>query len=427
VNIAYQVLGNGPLDLVFVMGWISHLEYFWLEPDFAYFLRRLASFSRLILIDKRGTGLSDRVPLHQLPTLEQRMDDVRAVLEAVGSKRAALCGVSEGGPMSALFAATYPERTAALIMIGTYAKRVWAPDYPWAPTTEERAHFFEEIEQHWGGPVGLEERAPSKIDDQQFRDWWATYLRMGASPGAVVALTKMNAEVDVRHVLPSIRVPVLVIHRAGDRCLKVEEGRYVASLIPGAKYVELPGDDHLPFVGDKDAIVDEIEEFLTGARHTLVPERVLATILFVQFDGRKTHGDDLLKRFQAHIKKEISWFRGREIDGANEGPLATFDGPARAIRCACAITEYATRLGIEVRAGLHTGECDLLQEDRVGGVTVEIGRRVRDHAAVREVWVSHTVKDLIAGSGISFEDRGSHSFKEMPGSWRLFKVKCESC
>ncbi|HEY7784963.1 MAG TPA: alpha/beta fold hydrolase, partial [Pyrinomonadaceae bacterium] len=392
VNIAYQVLGNGPLDLVFVMGWISHLEYFWLEPDFAYFLRRLASFSRLILIDKRGTGLSDRVPLHQLPTLEQRMDDVRAVLEAVGSKRAALCGVSEGGPMSALFAATYPERTAALIMIGTYAKRVWAPDYPWAPTTEERAHFFEEIEQHWGGPVGLEERAPSKIDDQQFRDWWATYLRMGASPGAVVALTRMNAEVDVRHVLPSIRVPVLVIHRAGDRCLKVEEGRYVASLIPGAKYVELPGDDHLPFVGDKDAIVDEIEEFLTGARHTLVPERVLATLLFVQFDGRKTHGDDLLKRFQAHIKKEISWFRGREIDGANEGPLATFDGPARAIRCACAITEYATRLGIEVRAGLHTGECDLLQEDRVGGVTVEIGRRVRDHAAVREVWVSHTVK-----------------------------------
>jgi pimeloyl-ACP methyl ester carboxylesterase len=427
VNIAYQVLGNGPLDLVFVMGWISHLEYFWLEPDFAYFLRRLASFSRLILIDKRGTGLSDRVPLHQLPTLEQRMDDVRAVLEAVGSKRAALCGVSEGGPMSALFAATYPERTAALIMIGTYAKRVWAPDYPWAPTTEERAHFFEEIEQHWGGPVGLEERAPSKIDDQQFRDWWATYLRMGASPGAVVALTRMNAEVDVRHVLPSIRVPVLVIHRAGDRCLKVEEGRYVASLIPGAKYVELPGDDHLPFVGDKDAIVDEIEEFLTGARHTLVPERVLATLLFVQFDGRKTHGDDLLKRFQAHIKKEISWFRGRKIDGANEGPLATFDGPARAIRCACAITEYATRLGIEVRAGLHTGECDLLQEDRVGGVTVEIGRRVRDHAAVREVWVSHTVKDLIAGSGISFEDRGSHSFKEMPGSWRLFKVKCESC
>lgn len=427
VNIAYQVLGNGPLDLVFVMGWISHLEYFWLEPDFAYFLRRLASFSRLILIDKRGTGLSDRVPLHQLPTLEQRMDDVRAVLEAVGSKRSALCGVSEGGPMSALFAATYPERTAALIMIGTYAKRVWAPDYPWAPTTEERAHFFEEIEQHWGGPVGLEDRAPSKIDDQQFRDWWATYLRMGASPGAVVALTKMNAEVDVRHVLPSIRVPVLVIHRAGDRCLKVEEGRYVASLIPGAKYVELPGDDHLPFVGDKDAIVDEIEEFLTGARHTLVPERVLATLLFVRFDGRKTHSDDLLRRFHVHIKKEISWFRGREIDGANEGPLATFDGPARAIRCACAITEYATRLGIEVRAGLHTGECDLLEEDRVGGVTVEIGRRVRDHAAVREVWVSHTVKDLIAGSGISFEDRGSHSFKEMPGSWRLFKVKCESC
>ncbi len=427
VNIAYQVLGNGPLDLVFVMGWISHLEYFWLEPGFAYFLRRLASFSRLILIDKRGTGLSDRVPLPQLPTLEQRMDDVRAVLEAVGSTRAALCGVSEGGPMSALFAATYPERTAALIMIGTYAKRVWAPDYPWAPTTEQRARFFEEIEQHWGGPVGLEERAPSKVDDQHFRDWWATYLRMGASPGAAVALTKMNAEVDVRHVLPSIRVPVLVIHRVGDQCLKVEEGRYVASLIPGARYVELPGDDHLPFVGDKDAIVDEIEEFLTGARHTLTPERVLTTLLFVHFDGPGTHENNLLERFAEHIKKEIAWYRGREIDGANEGPLATFDGPARAIRCACAIVEYASRLGIDVRAGLHTGECDLLEEDHVGGITVEIGRRIRDHASAKEVWVSHTVKDLVAGSGISFEDRGDQSFEGIPGSWRLFRVKCESC
>ena len=260
VNIAYQVVGDAPLDLVFVMGWVSHLEYFWREPSFARFLLRLASFSRLILFDKRGTGLSDRVPINELPTLEQRMDDVRAVMDAVGSERAALCGVSEGGPMCSLFAATYPEKTLALVMIGTYAKRIWARDYPWAPTTEERQHFFEEMREHWGGPVGLEERAPTVAHDPQFRSWWATYLRMGASPGAALALTQMNAEIDVRHVLPSIRVPTLVIHRTEDRCLKVEEGRYVADRIPGAKYVELPGHDHLPFVGDQDAILDEVEE-----------------------------------------------------------------------------------------------------------------------------------------------------------------------
>lgn len=434
VNIAYQVVGNGPLDLVFVMGWISHLEYFWRESNFSAFLRRLASFSRLILFDKRGTGLSDRVPLDELPTLEQRMDDVRAVLEAVGSKRAALCGVSEGGPMSALFAATYPERTAALIMIGTYAKRIWDPDYPWAPTAQQRAQFFAEMQQNWGGPIGIEERAPSKANDPKFRDWWATYLRMGASPGAAVALTKMNAEVDVRHVLPTIRVPVLVIHRAGDLCLKVEEGRYVASLIPGAKYVELPGNDHLPFVGDKVAILDEIEEFLTGARHHVEPERVLATVLFTHVVAPVRKGDheeqnqtNMFERFRAYIKKELAWFRGRELYTGDDGPLATFDGPARAIRCACTIAEYASRLGIEVCTSLHTGECDLLGDNRVGGLTVGIGRQIRDHARAGEVLVSHTVKDLIAGSGIHFEERGEQIFEDIPGRWRLYKVECGSC
>jgi DNA-binding winged helix-turn-helix (wHTH) protein/pimeloyl-ACP methyl ester carboxylesterase len=235
LNIAYQVIGDAPLDLVFVMGWVSHLEYFWREPSFARFLLRLASFSRLILFDKRGTGLSDRVPINELPTLEQRMDDVRAVMDAVGSERAALCGVSEGGPLCSLFAATYPEKTIALVMIGTYAKRIRDAEYPWAPTAEERAHFFEEIRAHWGGPVGIEERAPTMADDPQFREWWATYLRMGASPGAALALTQMNAEIDVRHVLPSVHVPTLVLHRAQDQCLKVEEGRYVAERIPGAR------------------------------------------------------------------------------------------------------------------------------------------------------------------------------------------------
>ena len=267
VNIAYQVIGDAPLDLVFVMGWVSHLEYFWREPSFARFLLRLASFSRLILFDKRGTGLSDRVPINQLPTLEQRMDDVRAVMDAVGSERAALCGVSEGGPMCSLFAATYPEKTLALVMIGTYAKRIRDAEYPWGPTAEQREQFFEVMRKQWGGPVGIDERAPSVASDPQFRDWWATYLRMGASPGAAVALTQMNAEIDVRNVLPSIRVPSLVIHRTEDQCLKVEEGRFVADRIPGAKFVELPGDDHLPFVGDQDAILDEVEEFLTGVRH----------------------------------------------------------------------------------------------------------------------------------------------------------------
>ncbi|MBC7929845.1 MAG: alpha/beta fold hydrolase, partial [Rubrivivax sp.] len=331
VNIAYQTLGNAPLDLVFVMGWVSHLEYFWKEPRFARFLRRLASFSRLILFDKRGTGLSDRVPLNQLPTLEQRMDDVRAVLDAVGSERAALCGVSEGGPMSALFAATYPDKTSALVMIGTYAKRVRDDDYPWAPTVEEREKFFEEMREHWGGPVGVEERAPSAANDPRFRDWWAEYLRMGASPGAALALTKMNAEIDVRQVLPTVRVPTLVIHREGDLCLKVEEGRYVAAAIPGARYVELPGEDHLPFVGDQDAILDEVEEFLTGVRHTPEPDRVLATVLFVSIADSPARAaelgearwQDLLARLRAHVRKEVEWFRGREVDMTGAGALAT--------------------------------------------------------------------------------------------------------
>jgi DNA-binding winged helix-turn-helix (wHTH) protein/pimeloyl-ACP methyl ester carboxylesterase len=430
VNIAYQVIGDAPLDLVFVMGWVSHLEYFWREPSFARFLSRLASFSRLILFDKRGTGLSDRVPINKLPTLEQRMDDVRAVMDAVGSERAALIGVSEGGPMCSLFAATYPEKTLALVMIGTYAKRVRDAEYPWAPTVEERKHFFEEIRQHWGGPVGLEERAPTVAHDPRFREWWATYLRMGASPGAALALTQMNAEIDVRHVLPSVHVPTLVIHRADDQCLKVEEGRYVARRIPGARYVELPGRDHLPFVGDQDAILDEVEEFLTGARHTHEPDRVLATVLFTRIVDKQERAarvgagrwQGLVQGLRAYVHKEIEWFRGREIDMVGDRPLAIFDGPARAVRCAYAIVEYASRLGVEMRAGLHTGECDVV-DGKVGGVAPEIGVRVANKAAAGEVLVSNTVKDLVAGSGIRFEDRGAHTLGRVLGEWRLFGVR----
>jgi pimeloyl-ACP methyl ester carboxylesterase/DNA-binding winged helix-turn-helix (wHTH) protein len=262
VNIAYQVVGSGPIDLVFVMGWVSHLEYFWNEPSFAGFLTRLASMARLILFDKRGTGLSDPVPISELPTLEQRVTDVQAVMEAAGSRRAVLMGVSEGGPLCALFAATHPEMTEALVMIGSYARRLWAPDYPWGPTAEERDRFCQSIIDEWGGPVGIDERAPSRALDPEFRAWWASYLRMGSSPGAAVALTRMNAEVDIRAVLPEIRVPALVIHRTGDRLLKIEEGRYLASLIPGATMVELPGEDHLPFVGDQIGLVTAISQFL---------------------------------------------------------------------------------------------------------------------------------------------------------------------
>jgi len=427
-NIAYQVVGDGPLDLLFVMGWVSHLEYFWAEPSFARFLTRLSSFSRLILFDKRGTGLSDRVPLNQLPTLEQRMEDVHAVLNAVGSDRAALCGVSEGGPMCSLFAATYPQRTTALAMIGTYARRIWEPEYPWAPTNEERAHFFEEIRTGWGGPVGLDERAPSVARDSAFCEWWATYLRMGASPNAALALTQMNAEIDVRPVLPSIRVPTLVIHRTGDLCLKVEEGRYVAEHIPGAKFVELPGVDHLPFVGDQDAILDEIEEFLTGVRHQPSHDTVLATVLFVapakvvepHLSAERRH--ELLERHFSHTRRELELYKGRAIERIEDSFMAIFDGPARAIRCASAISDFARRSGVQVQVGLHTGECDLIGE-KVSGLAVELGKRLAEFASAGEVLVSRTVKDLVAGSGLRFRDQGVQALGDEFGEWQLFTVE----
>jgi serine/threonine protein kinase/DNA-binding winged helix-turn-helix (wHTH) protein/class 3 adenylate cyclase/alpha-beta hydrolase superfamily lysophospholipase len=433
VNIAYQVVGDAPLDLVFVMGWVSHLEYFWSEPSFARFLRRLASFARVILFDKRGTGLSDRVPLDQLPTLEQRMDDVRAVMDAVGSKRAVLCGVSEGGPMCSLFAATYPEKTLALVMIGCYARRLKGEGYPWGPTEADRELFFEEIREHWGKPVGLEERAPSVARDPHFRDWWAAYLRYGASPNAAVALTRMNTEIDIRKILPTVQSPTLVIHRTGDACLKVEEGRYLAENIPGAKFVELPGVDHLPFVGDQDAILDEVEEFLTGMRHAPEFDRVLATVLVARVEGTDDAAEangssmdpaqrELLNRLQTFVRKEVETFKGRAIEITDERTLATFDGPARAIRAACAISDSARRLGVRLKTGLHTGECDSLG-DQVRGLAVDLADQVSAQSNFGEVLVSSTVKDLVAGSGIRFHERGVFSPLENLGELKLFGVE----
>lgn len=427
VNIAFQVVGQGPRDLVLVPGWVSNLEVFWEEPSMVRFLKRLASFSRLILFDKRGTGLSDRVA--DMPTLEVRMDDVRAVMDAVGAEQAALFGYSEGGPMCALFAATHPGRASALIMLGSYARRTWAPDYPCGPPEEEWEQWVEATTREWGGPVGLDQRAPSMAHDERFREWWARCLRLSASPAANRALLKMNGQIDVRHVLPAIRVPTLVLHNVGDRAIPVEGSRYMAERIPGAKYVELPGIDHVPWVGNSDAIVDEIEEFLTGVRHGLEPDRVLATVLFADIVGSTERavqlGDrrwaELLEQYRAGVRQELARSRGREIDTAGDGFLAAFDGPARAIHCARQVTEGVRPLGLEIRAGLHTGECEVVG-DKLGGVAVHIGARVAAVAGPGEVLVSRTVKDLVAGSGIQFESRGSHVLKGVPGEWELFAV-----
>jgi pimeloyl-ACP methyl ester carboxylesterase len=430
VNIAYQVVGDAPRDLVLVPGWVSNIEVLWEEAACARFLERLASFTRLILFDKRGTGLSDRVA--DLPNLETRMDDVRAVMDTVGSERAALLGYSEGGPMCALFAATYPARTTALVTAGSYARRTWAPDYPWAIRLEQHRQFMERCQHEWGGPVGLDERWPSAAKDERVRQWWARLLRMGASPGANLALLQMNAEMDVRHVLPAIRVPTLVLHSIGDRTLDVHGSRFIAEQIPGAKLVELPGGDHLPWGEDADAILDEIEEFLTGVRHGPEPDRVLATVLFTDIVGSTEKaaalGDrrwrDLLEGHHDLVRRELGRFRGREIDTSGDGFLATFDGPARAVRCASAIASGVPALGLAVRAGLHTGEVEL-RNDKVSGLAVHIGARVAAAAGPGEVLVSRTVKDLVAGSGLRFQDRGLQTLKGVPGEWHLFALEAE--
>ena len=429
VDIAYQVIGDGPRDLVFVQGWVSNIEYLWHEPTLARFLRRLASFSRLILFDKRGTGLSDRVAIDELPTLEQRMDDVRAVMDAAGIERAALLGVSEGGPMCILFAATYPERTDALVMMGAYARRLWAPDYTCGATAEEYEGFLQSIREGWGGPVGIEVRAPSMLNDEQFRARWATYLRMSASPGAAYALTRMNGEIDVRHALPAVGVPTLIVHRLGDQSLPVEGSRYMADRISGAKLVELPGEDHLPWVGDQDGVLDEVEGFLTGVRRGADPDRVLATVLFtdvVRSTERAAElGDkrwsELLASHHMAVRNELSHWRGTEIDTTGDGFLATFDGPARAVRCACAARDAVHELGLDIRAGLHTGEYEIFGPS-IAGLTVHTGARIAALARPGEVLVSSAVKDLVAGSGIEFEDRGERQLKGVPDRWHVYSA-----
>jgi len=431
-HIAYQVIGGGSLDLVFVHGWISHIEHLWEEPSIARFLRRLASFSRLILLDKRGTGLSDPVALDELPTLEQRMDDVRAVMDAAGSERAALLGTSEAGALNLLFAATYPERTAALILLNSYARLAWSADYPFGIPADAAEGLLKGIEEGWGKGVAFEALVASQANNEPMRRWWARYQRLAASPGTAVTLLRRAFDTDARAVLPMIAVPTLILHRAGDPFSGPEHGRYLAQHIPGARYVELAGSDHLFFAEDADPLLDEIQEFLTGVRETGEADRVLATVLFVDIVGSTEEavrlGDrrwrDLLDSYYRAVRAELGRFRGREIDTAGDGLFAMFDGPARAIRCACAIRDAIRQLGLAVRVGVHTGECEVIGP-KIGGLAVHIGARVTAAAGADDVLVSSTVKDLVAGSGLRFEDRGTHALKGVPGEWRLFAVASE--
>ncbi len=428
MHIAYQVVGDGPFDLVFVPGFVSNVEHYWEMPVVPRMLNRLASFSRLILFDKRGTGLSD--PVIEVPSIEQRVQDLMAVMAAAGSERAALWGISEGGPTCIHFAAHHPDRTTALVLYGTTARFSVAPDYALGFSREALDNLLDALETTWGEGALANLFAPNFASDEAFLATWGRYQRTGASPSMARALISALWEIDVRGDLPRIQVPTLILHRVGELMLSVSHARYMAERIPDAKLVELPGEDHLLFVGDVDAIVDEMEEFLTGTRMGAEPDRVLATVLFTDIAGstEKAHalGDrawrDLLDRHHAVVRRELERFRGREVDTSGDGFLARFDSPAAAIRCAQAIREGVRGISLEVRAGVHTGECEVIGE-KLGGIAVHIGARVMSLAGAGEVCVSSTVKDLVAGSDLRFADRGAHTLKGVPGEWRLYAVE----
>jgi class 3 adenylate cyclase len=422
VRIAYQVFGSGPFDLVLVPGFISNLDHYWDDDRLAHILNRLSSFCRVIIFDKRGTGLSDRVG--DLPTLEERMDDMRAVMEAAGSESASVFGISEGGAMCLLFAATYPERCRSLVLYASYAhffSSVLAPD--------AFEGFLSQIDKTWGSGASVTAFAPSRASDERFRQWWARFERVGASPSAVLALMRMNSEIDVRHVLPAIRTPTLVLHRTGDKRVKIEGGRELAAQIPDAKLVELTGEDHLLWAGDVDQIVDEMEEFLTGSRGHVEPDRVLATVMFTDIvDSTKRAaalGDlawrSLLDRHDRLVRGEIARHRGREVKTLGDGFMATFDGPARAVRCAKAIVDTMPSIELAARSGVHTGEVEFAEND-LRGIAVHVAARISALAEGGEVLVSSTVRDLVAGSNLRFADRGFQNLKGLEDEVRLFAV-----
>ena len=430
VHIAYQVLGGGDVDLVFVMGWLTNLETYWELPGYRRFMQRLAGFTRLILFDKRGMGLSDRTVTG---TLEERMDDVRAVMDAVGSQRAVLLGVSEGAPLSMVFAATHPERTAGLIFVGGEVKEILEDDWPWGASTRENYEAsldgISSGETEWG-KVTRVWFAPSRENDPAVINWLSRLLRSSASPAAAVAFMRLGSEIDVRHVAPSIHVPTLVLHTPEDPVVPYEQGRWLAEQIEGAHFVELAGKDHVPWFDVADQVVTEVRDFLTGFREALEPEKVLTTVLFTDIvgstDRARELGDSqwtaLLEQHHATVRTVLAQYRGREIDTTGDGFLAGFDGPARGIRCAQGILEALGRIGIEARAGLHTGEVEMVG-DNIAGIAVHIGARVAALAGPREVLVSSTVRDLVAGSGIEFEDRGLHELKGLDEPRRLFAAR----
>ena len=424
-HIAYQVFGQGEIDLVFVPGFVSNIEHYWEMPRVPELLQRLGSFARVVLFDKRGTGLSD--PVAEPPPLEQRMDDMQAVMDAAGVERAALFGISEGGPASILFAATYPNRTTALVLYGSTPRFRTDDDISWGATDEQMQLLLDQISERWGEGALLSTFAPSAVEDPGMDEVWSRFQRAGASPAMARSVISALFEIDVRDILPTIQVPTLILHRTGDRIAPIEGARLMAEKIPGARMIEFEGDDHVPFTGDFNPVVDEMEEFLTGTRQVRPLDRVLATVMFtdiVDSTRRAAAAGDrgwraLLERHDELTRRQLDRFRGREIKTLGDGFLATFDGPARAIECACAIRDGVSPLGLEVRAGLHTGECELAGDD-VRGMAVNIGARIGALAQPNEVLVSGTVKDLVVGADLDFRDRGEHELKGVPGTWRLF-------
>ena len=426
MHVAYQVFGEGDLDLVLVTGFVTHIELIWEHEPAARLLQSLGSFARVIQFDRRGAGLSD--PVATAPTLEERMDDVRAVMDAAGSERAALVGVSEGVPMSIMFAATYPERVQSMVLIGGMARSTYADDYPWPLPVEalmESAGEF--VLPYWGQGTMVEVVAPSQAEDPDARAWFARIERATASPGMLASLAQMFLDIDVRDVVPTVHVPTLVLHRRHDRLVNVRNGRWLAEHLPDARLVELPGSDHSLLYEEPESALGEVQEFLTGTRSTPTPDRMLATVLFTDIvDSTKTAtelGDrrwrEVLEGHQRAVRDALTRFDGREVKSTGDGFLATFDGPARGIHCARAILDSSDPLGIRVRAGLHTGECEVMGDD-IGGIAVHIAARVSAYAGAGEVLVSRTVKDLVAGSGIVFTDRGTHELKGVPDVWQLY-------